>query len=275
MESIKTNRFSVLMSIYHKENASFFKRAMESVWDQTLKPAEVILIEDGPVGEEIHSVEALFAERNEIALKIVPLQESHQLGRALAIGLEHCSCDIVARMDTDDIAHPDRFEKQMNYLNSHPEVSAVGSEISEFIEEGTIERTKQMPSDPDQVYQYGKYRNPLNHMTVMFRKQDVLAAGSYRHFPGLEDYDLWIRMLAKGYKLANIPEVLVDARIGTAFAERRGGKEYTKRYMKLRRIQHELGYTNAAEYAAACILTWGMTGVPNQIRNISYKLLRK
>ncbi len=275
MVCLDVKPFSVLMSIYHKENASFFKTAMESVYNQTLKPAEIILIEDGTVGDEIHQVEELFKSRTDIELKVVPLSESHQLGRALAIGLENCSCEFVARMDTDDIAHPDRFEKQMAYLDSHPDVSAVGSDIAEFINEGNIERVKKMPSEPDEVYKYGKFRNPMNHMTVMFRKQAVLEAGNYQHFPGLEDYYLWIRMLAKGYKLANIPEVLVDARIGETFAERRGGKEYSKRYMKLRKLQHQLGYTNKFEYLEACILTLGMTAVPNQIRDKAYQLLRK
>ena len=276
MKADVQNKFTVLMSIYHKENASYFRKAMRSVYNQTVKPSEIILIEDGPVGEEIHQIEREFIQYDgNIELKIIPLAESHQLGKALAIGLDCCSHDIVARMDTDDIAHQDRFEKQLLFMEQHLDISAVGGEIAEFIDEGIVERIKKMPSDPDQVYQYGKFRNPLNHMTVMFRKRDVIEAGSYQHFPGLEDYYLWMRMLAKGYKLANIPEVLVDARIGESFASRRGGKECTKRYLKLRKLQHEMGYTNTAEYCIAVVLTLGMTATPNTIREKAYQKLRK
>ena len=130
-------------------------------------------------------------------------------------------------MDTDDIMMPDRLERQYRFMMDHSEVASCGNDIAKFMEEDTILREKHMPTSPQDLYRYGKKRNPLSHMTVMFRKSAIEAVGGYRHFPGLEDYDLWSRLLANGYQIANIPEVLVKARIGDRFASRRGGWSYS------------------------------------------------
>jgi len=261
---------SVLMSVYKKENPAFLKRALESIYAQTLKADEIVLVEDGEIPPALDEVILRYPD-----LRIVKLEKNLQLGRALEAGLKACHHELVARMDTDDIMMPDRLEKQYQFMLEHSDVAACGGDIAEFTEEDSILREKHMPTSPQDLYRYGKKRNPLNHMTVMFRKPVIEAVGGYRHFPGLEDYDLWSRLLANGYKIANIPEVLVRARIGDSFASRRGGWAYFKRYLRLRKEQHRIGYLSTKEYIVACILTFGMTVMPEKLREKAYAVLRK
>ena len=261
---------SVLMSVYKKENPLFLKRALDSIYAQTLKVDEIVLVEDGKIPLALEEMISQYSD-----LRIVKLEKNLQLGRALEAGLKACHHELVARMDTDDIMMPDRLEKQYRFMMEHPEIAACGGDIAEFIEEGAILREKHMPTSAHELYRYGKKRNPLNHMTVMFRKSAVEAVGGYRHFPGLEDYDFWSRLLAHGYQIANMPEVLVQARIGDCFARRRGGWAYFKRYLELRKEQHRIGYLNTREYIVACVLTFGMTVMPEKLREKAYAVLRK
>lgn len=261
---------SVLMSVYKKENPAFLKTSLDSIYAQTLKADEIVLIEDGKIPEALEAVISQYPK-----IHIVRLEKNVQLGRALEAGLKVCQHELVARMDTDDIMMPDRLEKQYRFMTDHPEVASCGSDIAEFMEEDTMLREKHMPTSPEELYRYGKKRNPLNHMTVMFRKSAIEAVGGYRHFPGLEDYDLWSRLLANGYQIANIPEVLVKARIGDRFASRRGGWSYFKRYLQLRKEQYRIGYLNKKEYIVSCVLTFGMTVMPEKLREKAYAVLRK
>lgn len=263
------------MSLYIKEDPKWFKTALESITsDQERRPDEVVLVCDGPLTEELEAVITEYEIAGCVPLRAIRLAENKGLGIALKEGLEACRGDLVARMDTDDIAENCRLKLQEEYMNTHADVSACGGEIAEFINEGEIIRVKHMPSSPDKVYKYGKTRNPLNHMTVMFRKQAVLDAGGYQHFPLLEDYHLWSRMLAKGNVIANLDTVLVNARIGSTFAERRGGKDYWDWYKKLRGLQKEWGYLNSAEYLLSLCLTFVMTRQSTRSRERTYKVLR-
>lgn len=261
---------SVLMSVYKKENPAYLKVALDSVYAQTLKANQIVLVKDGELPLELEEMISQYAD-----IHIVKLEKNLQLGRALEAGLKECEYELVARMDTDDIMMPNRLEKQYRFMTAHPEITACGGDIAEFMEEDVILREKHMPTSSQDLYGYGKKRNPLNHMTVMFRKSAIEAVGGYRHFPGLEDYDLWSRLLANGYQIANIPEVLVKARIGDRFASRRGGWSYFKRYLQLRKEQHRIGYLNMKEYIVACVLTFGMTVMPEKLREKAYAVLRK
>lgn len=261
---------SVLLSVYKKEKPAFLKTALDSIYAQTCKADEIVLVEDGKLPNALLEVIAQYPD-----LHIVDLEQNVQLGRALEAGLTVCRNDLVARMDTDDIMMLDRLEKQYRFMMKHPDIVACGGDIAEFMDEGVVLREKHMPTSSQELYRYGKKRNPLNHMTVMFRKSAIEAVGGYRHFPGLEDYDLWSRLLASGYKIANIPEILVKARIGDRFASRRGGWAYFKRYLQLRKEQHRIGYLDMKEYIVACVLTFGMTVMPEKLREKAYAVLRK
>ena len=285
--------FSVLMSVYKKEKPEYLREALESVINQTLPPDEIVLVEDGPLTAELDKVvddiEALLRQKAEMTqhgqsykerlpqLKVVKLEQNQQLGRALAEGLKHCTNELVARMDTDDIAVSDRFEVQYRYMEEHPEIAVSGGLMEEFDPaDESYRKVKNMPTSKENIKSYSRYRNPVNHMTVMFRKAKVEAAGGYRHFPFLEDYDLWIRMQAKGCEFANIDKVFVRARTERDIYKRRGGRKYCRQYLELRKQQRQLGLLNIKEYTVAIVLTIGMTLQPSWLRKLVYqRALRK
>lgn len=267
--------FSVLMSVYKGENPNYLKQALDSIIEQSLQPDEIILIEDGPLTKELYQVITTYKKYYPI-IKTYQFKENVMLGRALAKGVQLCSNNIIARMDTDDIALPNRFELEYQYLVAHPEISVIGGGIQEFNDNNTLCARKYMPSIEKDIKIYIKYRNPLNHMTVMFRKEDVLHSGNYRHFPLLEDYDLWNRMLAKGYKFYNLSDVLVRARTNQNRYNKRGGLKYCVTFIKLRYMQYRLGVLNKLELIKSLIGTMIMTLTPNWSRQIAYQFfLRK
>ena len=268
--------FSVFMSVYKGERPEYLEKALFSVVNQTMQPDEIVLVEDGELTEELYQV------INEIKagysiLKPYSFEKNEGLGCALRKGLSLCENELVARMDTDDIAKSNRFELQYQYMEEHQEVEVLGGCLEEFDEEdSSYHKVKMMPEEMSSILKYAKYRNPLNHMTVMFRKSAVLEAGSYRDFPYLEDYDLWIRMLAKGTCFHNFDTVLIEVRCNNDIYRRRGGRKYCKQYLKLRRQQYDLKFLNFFEYQMAKLLTIGMTMQPKKLRKLVYrKVLRK
>ncbi|MCR5143865.1 MAG: glycosyltransferase [Lachnospiraceae bacterium] len=267
---------SVLLSVYCKEKPQHLKKALESIYlEQTRKPDEVVLIEDGLLTDELYEVIEHFAlECDE--LKIYQFDENVQLGRALQKGVELCENELIARMDADDIALPDRLKNQEEFMIKNIDIAACGGWIEEFDDEDSaFKQLKQMPEKPEEIRRYAKYRNPMNHMTVMFRKTAVLEAGNYQHYPFLEDYYLWMRMLAAGSELYNIPQTLVKMRSGMKVYDRRGGRKYTLRYLELRKIQRKLGLLTGLQYICSIILTCGMTMSGSLMRKILYrKVLR-
>ena len=223
----ENDKFSVLMSIYYKENPEWFKIALDSVINQTLPPNEIVLVEDGKLTDELYRVIEDYKTKYPKLFNIVALEKNSGLGEALRVGVLNCSNEIIARMDTDDIARNDRFEKQINFLRENPNIDVVGSWISEFEDNPEkIISYRQLPTEHSEIYRFGQFRNPLNHMTVMFKKGKVLKADNYKTFKNIEDYYLWGRMLKNGAKFANISQYLVNVRAGNAMFKRRANLTY-------------------------------------------------
>lgn len=221
--------FSVLMSVYRNDKASDVRQAIESIYDrQTLRPTEIILMVDGPVTPELN--ELIEEESRRLSCMVVHrFNENQGLGQALQTGVELASNEIIARMDSDDIAVPERFELQLAYLDMHPDVSIVGGQIEEFVgEQSNIVGRREVPLVHSEIAGYIKRRCPFNHMSVAFRKSAVLNAGNYRPWHFNEDYYLWIRMYENGAVMANLPDVLVRVRVGMEMYGRRGGFWYFK-----------------------------------------------
>ena len=271
-----STKVSVLMSVYIKEKPEYLKAAIDSILAQTYPVSEIMLVEDGPLTDELYDVLAVYQNEYPMVIRTFAFKNNMQLGRALEKGVELCKNELIARMDTDDIAEPDRIEKQVAFMNNHPEVHVVGGSIREFNDEGTIDRVKYMPQTQEAITEYAKLRNPLNHMTVMFRRSAILEVGNYKHFPFLEDYSLWSRMLTSGYQIRNMEDVLVKARTSMALVRRRSGWDYFKTFSKLRKLQHELGLTNTFEYWKAMVGTFVMIMQPGFVKELAYKkVLRK
>ncbi|ATZ11960.1 glycosyltransferase family 2 protein [Erwinia amylovora] len=232
--------FSVLISLYNKEKPENLEQCLESLHQQTLNADEIVLVYDGPVSESLKAVATRWA--NLLPLVIVPLEKNLGLGKALNAGLERCTHNVVARMDTDDICLPERFEKQISYMESHPEVVLSGAAVIEFDEHGK-ERLKRLPLSNNDIHQFARMKNPFNHMCVVFRKDKVISAGSYQHHLYMEDYNLWLRIMSLGHPVANLPDVLMKVRAGSDMVNKRRGWNYIKSEVQLYRLKLALKQT--------------------------------
>lgn len=200
--------YSVLISVYSKEQPQYLQAAIESVFCQTVTPSEIVLVKDGPLTNELESL--ILSYRSPV-VKIIALPENKGLSYALNEGLKYCSFELVARMDSDDICFPDRFEKQVSYLNSHPEVDIVGAYATKIDEHGNfLNELVKVPISHENIIRL-IWTCPMNHPTVMFRKDKLVAVGGYNPNAGprQDDYDLWFRCAEKGLHFANIPEPLL------------------------------------------------------------------
>lgn len=271
-------KFSVLMSIYYKEKPEYFDLCLKSILtEQTVLPNEIVLVEDGKLSPEIEFVIKKYQHMFPGIFNIVALDNNVGLGSALNIGLKKCRYDIVMRMDSDDIAVSDRFEKQLKYMQMHKDVSVLGGFIDEFEEDvSKIIRTKTMPCSYEEVIKFAKFRNPINHMSVCFRKKDVLEVGNYQPLFYLEDHYLWARLLVHNKKIENLPCVLVHARVGNGFVSRRGNKKYIKGWRKLQDYLYKNKKINFIEKSRNILGMYVMVYIPDSGRIYLYdNILRK
>lgn len=270
-------KVSVLMSVYKKEQPEYLAGCLDSMLQQTYMPSEIVLVKDGPLTPELEEVIDRYTQKDPGLYQIVPLEQNVGLGKALAIGVEAASHDWIARMDTDDIATTDRLEKQMGFIQAHPETDIIGSDILEF--EGSLDNIlakREVPHTHAEILQFAKRRNPFNHMTVLYRKEAVLAAGNYQPLNGYEDYYLWVRMLKQGAQAQNLPEILVYARGGEGMYERRGGWKYFKDGLHAQRKIYAVGLAGPKDFAIRMAGQAVVNLVPNKARGFLYKrILRK
>ncbi len=270
-------KFSCLMSLYKKENPAYFKVAMDSILNQTLLPTEVVLVKDGRLTDELDAIIADYVERYPKLFKIVAFEQNRGLGLALRDGVLACSYDYIARMDTDDIADKHRFEKQFAYLEKHEDLAILGSCITEFStnpnEPDTI---TDLPCAYDEIVKFSKKRNPFRHMTLILKKSAVLDSGNYRDFLWFEDYDLWIRIIQKGYIVENLSEYLVNVRADDEMFARRGGWKYLKQDIKFQKFLYEIGFVGITQLVFNIMIRGTMRLIHPSVKVFIYKnFLRK
>jgi len=266
--------FSVLISIYDKEKPECLAECLSSIAYQTVLPAEVIIVEDGYIGDDLKSV--IDHYKNNLNIKSLKLDCNYGLGLALNEGLNVCGHEIVARMDTDDIAVKDRFEKQISFLIDNPDIDIVGSWIAEFENDiNQIFGVRKVPPTHDEIFNMSKRRSPTNHVTVMFKKSAIIKSGGYMHFPGLEDHHLWMRMLSAGKKFANISEVLVYVRTPNEFYSKRGGILYLLKNIRLQILFFQSRYITFSILVQNIFIRCVIFIMPPYGRKIIYKIMRK
>ena len=273
------NKYSVLMSVYKNDAPDFLKIALESVYDQqTRKPDEIVVVFDGPLNERLYAVLDEFKEGREEVVKYYPQEVNRGLGEALRIGSELCTGDYLFRMDSDDISTSDRFEKQIAFVEAHPEMDAVGGNIAEFNVDPFKEETRLRicPINHEDIVKMAKKRNPMNHVTACIKKSALTKAGGYQSLLLLEDYLLWLNMIIAGCKLANINETMVYVRVGNGFDSKRGSKERIIGWSKLQDLMIEHGLINRREALMNKIYIRAFVNTPPGLKKWLYSnLLRR
>lgn len=264
-------KLSVLMSVYVKEKSSYLVECLESLIAQTFPPDQVVLVQDGILTDDLYAVIDRYS--NLMPLVSVRLATNQGLARALNEGLKHCEGELVARMDTDDVALSHRFERQVTYMNEHSDVDVCSSWIEERSQ--TMQETlflKELPESHIDILNFSKRRNPISHPAAMLRKEAVMAVGGYPEiFP--EDYALWSLMLVRGFKFANIQEVLLYMRTGDDFIGRRG-LSFFRGEIKLLKYQRDLGFLIWPEYLLNILLRAAIRLPPPSIRRLLYRCSR-
>ena len=260
------------MSVYKKEKAEYLKLALDSVINQTLIPDEIVLVQDGELTEELYTVIEEYKQKYPATFKTYALKQNQGLGKALNFGMEKCSNELIARMDTDDIAEPNRFELQIQEFIKDKELTLCGGQIAEFADNSNeITDYRNVPLTHNEILIFVKKRNAFNHVTVMFKKQAVQSVDGYQHMPYFEDYWLWARMLKAGYKSKNIDAILVKVRAGQNMIARRGGWKYVKCITKFEKALYEIGIIKFFDLLTYTILRSIVAIIPESLRLIVYK----
>lgn len=270
-------KFSVLMSLYKNEKPGYFHECMDSIFNQTLLPNEIVLVEDGPLTEELRIEVDIFKKKSEIPFKNIKLEKNRGLGLALEAGIKECTYGLVARMDTDDVCVYNRFEKQIKAFKENPELDIVGSHIIEFDGEITnIVSSRKVPLTDEGIRKYQRKRSAFNHMTVMYKKDTVLKAGNYKDAPLMEDDVLWCQMLKIGALGQNLDTSLVYVRTGSAMIQRRGGWRYFRKYCAGRKQILDIGYITYVDYIVTCMIQLIVSLMPMRIRKVFFlRILRQ
>ena len=265
------------MSVYKNDNTADFTDAVLSIYDQTCPPDEIILVIDGPISMVMYDAIEVLKQKTGI-MKIIPLEQNmgHAIARQTAI--EIAKNDLCAVMDADDISLPDRFEMQLQAFENHPDVSVIGGFINEFIHTvDNVVGSRIVPECDIDIKNYMKSRCPMNLVTVMFKKNDIMNVGGYQDWYCEEDYYLWIRLALAGYKFYNIPESLVNVRVGEKMYQRRGGKKYFLSEARLQKYMFDHKLITYPRYIYNVLIRWIVqVAMPNKLRGwVFRKFARK
>ncbi|HIC8603596.1 glycosyltransferase [Citrobacter freundii] len=266
---------SVLLSLYVKESPFYLDECLESLYNQSRLPDEIVIVFDGPITPDLES--CVYKWTKKLPIVIIKLEKNVGLGEALNIGMKHCKYNYVFRMDTDDICHKERLQKQVSYFEGNPHVGLLSSAIGEFNDNvDEIYAFRKPPLTHAEIVHYAKKRNPFNHMAVAFKKEMVLKAGGYKNEYLYEDYALWVRMIQNGVITANLSEALVFARTGNGMAARRSGFKYAKSEFLAQVGFYKIGFLNFAELIRNLAIRMPLRLIPTPLLSILYStILRK
>ncbi|MBN2457374.1 MAG: glycosyltransferase [Sedimentisphaerales bacterium] len=261
-QTVIESNLSVLMSTCIKDRPKYLDMAIESIISQTRSPDEIVVVKDGPLTDELSRIIKQWQQKRPGLFKLVSLPENCGLGVALQEGLKACSYDIVARMDADDISCPERFEKQLKFLQENPDVAIVSSWMAYFEDNPSqIVFIRQMPQKPEDISKIARFRNPICHPPAMFRRSEVEAVGGYTHRRRNQDYHLWVRMLLNGSKITCIPQPLYKFRCNSNLFKRRTSFQHLISMIKLQKEFLKMGFISYSQYLLnisvriiACIL---------------------
>lgn len=274
IQGVRYPRFSTVMVTYAGDDAAHLSAALKSLADQSVKAAETILVCAGPMSKDHDKAIADFAA--ELHIKRIDLWHNRPLAFSLNVGLRAASNQWVARMDADDIAHCDRFKTQFEYLDKHPEIDVLGTAVAEFgVDPMEVWALRVPPVAHGAIARWAFLRTPFNHMTVVYKKTDVLKVGGYRLIPHYEDFDLWTRMLVNGAKMANLSQPLLFARVGNGFHGRRGGWRYARAEWYALGTANRINKVNPWAVRLSMAPRFFMRLLPGALRQKIYGLVRR
>ena len=267
--------YSILMTVYKKDDPNNARTSIDSVLNQTVKTDDFVIVCDGELTDALNEMLAAYEKEHDGLFHIVRLPQNVGLGAALRHGVPLCKNELIARMDDDDIARENRCEREVQFMQEHPEVALVGSNVSEFDDDPQKPlRIKTMPIGYESIRKFSKKRNPFNHSTVMFRKKAVLDCGNYSEMRTNQDVDLWVRMLNKGYICENIDEVLVDFRFDKNTLARRKEWKNSQLLIAVWKNFRKLGYCSYWDYVCVKWIQIAMYIMPNKLLSWVYDNLR-
>lgn len=269
--------YSVLMSVYHKEKPEHFAACLDSMVNQTFPTDDFVIVCDGPLTPELDAVLEQYTRQYPAMFNIVRLPENVGIGNAANIGLQHCKNELVAKMDADDLAVPDRCEKQVKLFRENPELAVCGGFIEEFDQDPAEPFSiRAVPTTNEEIRKFARRRQPFNNMTVMYRRSAVQAVGGYRSFRRSEDYDLYLRLLHGGYPAENLPDILVKARVDNSAFSRRASVATLRGCARSRWYAYRIGYSSLLDVAVCVAGELVILISPARVQQFIYsKFLRK
>lgn len=270
-------KLAVIQSVYKNDKPEYLRLSIESILNQTYSDFDLYLGIDGPIGDELSTVINNLSDERII---VVANKENKGLAHILNDLLGECTkkdYEFIARMDSDDIACRDRFEKQLHYLEKHPEVEVVGGAVNEIDENGNSRNhIVKYPYSPEKCRKFFSKRNPVAHPTALFRRRFFDKIGMFypTNFVRNEDTELWLEGYLHGAVVANLPDVLLNFRVTEdMFKQRRNGREFAQSQLTLRKIiNKELKYGLMAKVYAYAM--YYLMIAPCWLRKIAYKVLR-
>lgn len=241
--------------------------AVRSILNQTVAPSEIIMVVDGPIPNDLELTLSVIKKEFD-GLRLVRFAENRGHAAARQASVDNATNELVAVMDSDDIALPDRFEKQLAFLAANEDIDIVGGQIDEFIGEvNNVVGRREVPCADEEIKAYLKSRCPMNLVTILARKSSIQRVGGYIDWYCEEDYYLWIRMFLAGCKFANLPDTLVNVRVGEAMYQRRGGWRYFKSEASLQRYMWKHGVIGLGRCIYNVAIRFAVqVAMPNSVR---------
>lgn len=269
-------KISVLMSVYYKEKSEYLDQALESIVNQTFKPAQIVIVKDGKIPEELEDILQKYKKEHHQIIDIYSLPYNIGLGEALKYGVDKCKFEYIARMDTDDISPLYRLEEQAKILQNNPDIDILGGYIEEYDEKmNKIISIRKVPLTKEEISTYIKFQSPFNHGTVIIKKEAIIKAGNYDNTQ-LEDYDLWARMLINKCEMMNINMILGKNRTGNSMYKRRSGLKQIKKVIEIEKKLLRYRIINKFTFLKNIVSRSIVAILPIKLKNIVYtNIIRK
>ena len=216
---------SCLCSVYKGTEKDELTLALKSLLIQEYIPNQIIIVLDGPIKKDlkyfIHEIKKKYN-----IIETISLKNNEGLGKALKEGLNYCKNNLIARFDSDDINMNNRLKIQYDFLMKNKDIDVLGSYVKEynFRNFSLNSKIKKVPINDEDIKKNMLIRNPINHPSIIFKKDRIENAGSYDDMKFFEDYYLWLKCKKLSFKFHNINQALVSMRRKNNLVRRKGYK---------------------------------------------------